>query len=353
MSRFGIINGKFHRVYMDEDLKSLKRFLHRGNYSSVIILTDSTTERLCLPKLIAKCNIKAYHALTVTAGEENKTLAAAEKLWEQLLPIADRKSVLINLGGGMITDLGGFVASVFKRGIDFINLPTTLLAMVDASVGAKTGVDFANHKNQLGTFAQPKAVFISTEWLKTLPEEQILSAYAEMAKDAMLSGGKQWEEFVMNFGNINSIEELIASSIKFKLKITDKDLHEEGARKQLNFGHTVGHALESFCLLKKKPVPHGIAIAAGMICELNLSEKYFGLKANPFGEQLEFLNEKFPKIKFSEREVDEVLSFIASDKKNIKGKIKPVLLKKIGKPVWEIEVSMEMIRACIDAYRKF
>ena len=352
MSRFGIIKGKFHRVYMDEELKSLKRFLRRGNYSSVIILTDTTTERLCLPKLLAKCNIKEFHSLTIPEGEVNKTLDTAEKLWEQLLLIADRKSLLINLGGGMISDIGGFAASVFKRGIDFINVPTTLLAMVDASVGAKTGVDFANHKNQLGTFAQPKAVFISTEWLKTLPEEQVLSAYAEMAKHAILSGGKQWEEFVVNFGNTNSVQELIAYAIKFKLKITDKDLHEEGVRKQLNFGHTVGHAIESFCLLKKKPVPHGIAVAAGMICELNLSEKYFGLKANPFGEQLEFLIDTFPKIKFSEKEVDEILSFIASDKKNIKGKIKPVLLKKIGKPVWEKEVSGELIRECIDAYRK-
>ena len=352
MSRFGIIKGKFHRVYMDEELKSLKRFLRRGNYSSVIILTDTTTERWCLPKLLAKCNIKEFHSLTIPEGEVNKTLDTAEKLWEQLLLIADRKSLLINLGGGMISDIGGFAASVFKRGIDFINVPTTLLAMVDASVGAKTGVDFANHKNQLGTFAQPKAVFISTEWLKTLPEEQVLSAYAEMAKHAILSGGKQWEEFVVNFGNTNSVQELIAYAIKFKLKITDKDLHEEGVRKQLNFGHTVGHAIESFCLLKKKPVPHGIAVAAGMICELNLSEKYFGLKANPFGEQLEFLIDTFPKIKFSEKEVDEILSFIASDKKNIKGKIKPVLLKKIGKPVWEKEVSGELIRECIDAYRK-
>ncbi|MEI7801328.1 MAG: 3-dehydroquinate synthase [Bacteroidota bacterium] len=352
MSRFGIIKGKFHRVYMDEELKSLKRFLRRGNYSSVIILTDTTTERWCLPKLLAKCNIKEFHSLTIPEGEVNKTLDTAEKLWEQLLLIADRKSLLINLGGGMISDIGGFAASVFKRGIDFINVPTTLLAMVDASVGAKTGVDFANHKNQLGTFAQPKAVFISTEWLKTLPEEQVLSAYAEMAKHAILSGGKQWEEFVVNFGNTNSVQELIAYAIKFKLKITDKDLHEEGVRKQLNFGHTVGHTIESFCLLKKKPVPHGIAVAAGMICELNLSEKYFGLKANPFGEQLEFLIDTFPKIKFSEKEVDEILSFIASDKKNIKGKIKPVLLKKIGKPVWEKEVSGELIRECIDAYRK-
>ncbi len=352
MSRLEIIKGKFHRIYIDEKLKSLMRFLRRGNYSSIIVLADSTTERLCLPKLIELCQLKKFHLLTVTAGEENKTLASAEKLWEQLLLVADRKSLIINLGGGMVTDIGAFTASVFKRGIDFIHIPTTLLAMVDASIGGKSGVDFANHKNQLGTFAQPKAVFIYTNWLKTLSEEQVLSAYSEMAKHAILSGSKQWEEFVVNFGKKESVEELIVSAIKFKLKITDKDLHEEGARKQLNFGHTVGHAIESFCLLKKKPIPHGIAVTAGMICELNLSEKYFGLKANPFGEQLEFLTEKFPKIKFSEKEVDEILSFMSSDKKNVKGKIKPVLLKRIGKPYWEKEVSIEMIRECINSYRK-
>lgn len=352
MSRFAVIKGKFHRVFIDDELKSLRRFLRRGNYSSIIILTDSNTERLCLPKLVELCKLKDYHSLSIQSGEENKTLSSAEKLWEQLLPLADRKSVLINLGGGMITDIGGFTASVFKRGIDFIHVPTTLLAMVDASIGGKTGIDFANHKNQLGTFAQSKAVFISTAWLKTLPKEQVLGAHAEIAKQAILGGLNEWKNFVLNFDKAEFIEEQISGAVKFKLKITDKDLYEEGQRKQLNFGHTVGHALESFCLLKKEPIPHGIAVAAGMICELYLSEKIFKPADNVFSEQLDFLKNNFPKVEFKEKDIDDVLSFISSDKKNIKGKIKPVLLKRIGKPYWEKEVTIDLIKESLNYYRQ-
>ena len=313
MSRFAVIKGKHYRIFFDEELKSLRRFLRRGNYSSVIILTDSNTERLCLPKLVELCKLKNYHSLSIQAGEENKTLSTAEKLWEQLLPLADRKSVLINLGGGMITDIGGFAASVFKRGIDFIHVPTTLLSMVDASIGGKTAIDFANHKNQLGTFAQPKAVFISTAWLNTLPKEQLLSAQAEMEKQALLGGLNEWQQFVLNIDKVEFIEEQISEAVKFKLKITDKDLYEVGQRKQLNFGHTIGHALESFCLLKEKPIPHGIAIAGGMICELYLSVKIFKPTENIFSEQIEFLKNNFPKVDFKESSFSitkEVLSII-------------------------------------------
>ncbi len=352
MSRFAVIKGKFHRVFIDDELKSLRRFLRNENYSSVIILTDSNTERLCLPGLVELCKLKNYHSFSIQAGEENKTLSYAEKLWEQLLPLADRKSVVINLGGGMITDIGGFVASVFKRGIYFIHVPTTLLAMVDASIGGKTAIDMANHKNQLGTFAQPKAVFISTVWLKTLPKEHLLSAYAEIAKHSMLGGLKEWNQFVLNFDKSESVDEQISVAVKFKLKIADNDLYEEGKRKQLNFGHTVGHALESFCLLKKKPIPHGIAVAAGMICELYLSLKIFYQTENIFGEQIDFLKKYFPKVEFNEKDIDEVLSFISSDKKNRNGKIKPVLLKRIGKPNWDKEVGIEMIEESLNYYRQ-
>ncbi len=356
MSGSKTIKGKFQRVYIDAEFKSLKHFFRKADYSSIIILTDSNTERLCLPDFISVCKLKNYLSVSIPPGEQSKCLATAEKLWEQMMPIADRNSVLVNLGGGMITDIGGFVASVFKRGIDFIHVPTTLLSMVDASIGGKTAVDFANHKNQLGTFAQPKAVFISDGWLNTLPAEQLLSAKAEMAKQAMLAGTKEWQKFILNFDNEHNISDQICQAVEFKIKIADKDLVEKSVRKQLNFGHTIGHALESFCLQKSKPVPHGFAIAAGMICELNLSENYYGLKANPFGEQLEFLNEKFPKINFNEKEIDEITSFIANDKKNNHGKIKPVLIKRIGKPEWDAEVKIEMIadslKKYIDAYAK-
>ncbi len=350
MNRLVVINGKYHPVVIVDDLKLLRRFLKRENYSSFIILIDSNTERFCLPKFIQFIKLKGCHFISIQAGEENKTLASSEKILLQLLPIADRKSVLINLGGGVITDLGGFTASVFKRGIDFINVPTTLLSMVDASIGGKTGVDFMNHKNQLGTFTQPKAVFILTEWLKTLPNEHLLSAYAEMAKQAMLSGMSDWKKFIATFNKTNSNAELITAAVLFKLKITDKDLFDDGNRKQLNFGHTIGHALESFCLLKKRPVPHGIAIAAGMICELYLSLMVYKSAENIFIEQLNFLINNFPRVEFNSNDIAEVLSFILYDKKNVKEKFKPVLLKKIGEPSWEKEVKMDLIRESLNYY---
>ncbi len=351
MSRFAVIKGKFHRVFFDEKLKSLKQFLRNGNYSSLIILTDSNTKRHCLPKLVDYCNLKTYHSLCLPAGEEFKTLDSAENLWEQLLPVSDRKSVLINLGGGMITDIGGFTASVFKRGIDFIHVPTTLLSMIDASVGGKTGVDFANYKNQLGTFCQPKAVFISTEFLNSLPHDELVSGKAEMAKHAVLNGLETWNEFVLNFNKTDSVKDQIETAIRFKLKITDKDLFDQGKRIQLNFGHTIGHALESFCLLTKKPIPHGFAVAAGMICELFISCKYFKLSEDFFNEQIIFLKNNFPKIIFNETEIEEILSFVASDKKNIGTKIKPVLLKRLGKPHMDKVVDLVTVKESLNYYR--
>mgnify|MGYP003328687499 FL=1 len=351
MKESEVIKGKFYSVHIDAKLKSLRSFLKEKKYSSVIVLTDSNTQEFCLEEFLALTRLKIFFHINIEAGEENKTLETAIAVWNKMLPVADRKSLLINLGGGVVSDTGAFAASVFKRGIDFINVPTTLLSMTDAAIGGKNGVDFGFKKNQLGTFAHPKAIFISVSWLKSVSDLEMKSAYGEIAKQALLDGKKRWKNFLEHFSTKENTEDVIASAIKFKLKIVDKDLKDHGIRKQLNLGHTVGHALESFCLEKGRPVPHGMAVAAGMICELRLSEQVFK-KKNFFHAEIEFLKINFPRVEFSESELPEILSFISSDKKNENRKVKPALLEKIGKANWENEVSLKKIEASLNEYIK-
>jgi 3-dehydroquinate synthase len=237
---------------------------------------------------------------------------------------------MINLGGGVISDMGGFAASTFKRGIDFVHVPTTLLSQVDASVGGKTGIDIDSIKNIIGTFTQPKAVFIAYEFLQTLPERQILSGLAEMLKHGLIMDVDYWDA-LKNSDLTNPSAELIYWSIRIKNKIVIEDPTEQGIRKALNFGHTVGHAVETNSLINdENPLTHGEAIAIGMICEAYLSHKKTGLSSAELAEIVEVIGDLYPKYTLEELSYDALLAIMMKDKKNQNGKINCTLLSQIG-----------------------
>ncbi len=320
-------------IYFDNTIAELAKFVLSGKYSKVFILTDENTEKFCLPvvkqQLEAACQ---FEILRVDDGEESKTIAYCIDIWRNLIELgADRKSLLINLGGGVVSDMGGFAASTFKRGIDFVHIPTTLLSQVDASVGGKTGIDIDGIKNIIGTFTQPKAVFICYDFLKTLPERQILSGLAEMLKHGIIADVKYWnalKESDLSFPNI----ELIYQSIEIKNEVVLEDPTEQGLRKCLNFGHTIGHAVETYSLLNDaNPLSHGEAIAIGMICEAYISKQKVGLPDNQLAEITSVLNELYPKYQISESIFDNLFTLMQKDKKNQNGKINCTLIPAIGK----------------------
>ena len=320
-------------IYIGKDsLESVGRFLSEKKYSSVFVITDENTKKRCLPLLK-----KAFTApisqsfIQIKSGEKNKNIRSCEKIWKELSKQnADRKALLINLGGGMISDIGAFVASTYKRGIDFVNIPTTLLAQVDASVGGKTGIDFLNYKNQIGTFAFPKAVFIQPDFLRTLNKRELVSGFAEVLKHGLIADKNYWNS-VKNANplNVNVWEEVIMRSIEIKNNIVSQDPRENGIRKALNFGHTVGHAIESAYLKSKKPLLHGEAIATGIICEAYLSRKITGLKNEELDEITSTISSVFkPKaIRFPAKQL---IGLMKQDKKNKGAEINFTLLRAIG-----------------------
>jgi 3-dehydroquinate synthase len=273
-----------------------------------------------------------YDIIEINAGEESKDIDFCIGIWKMLIDFgADRKSLMINLGGGVISDLGGFAASTFKRGIDFVHVPTTLLSQVDASVGGKTGIDIDSIKNIIGTFTQPKAVFIAYDFLKTLPERQILSGLAEMLKHGLIVDASYWNQLKNSDLTFPSVE-LIYHSIGIKNKVVIEDPKENGIRKSLNFGHTIGHAVETYSLLKNDgtALSHGEAIAIGMICESYLSHKKTGLSTAELNEIVDVITKLYPKYLLEESANAELYALMQKDKKNQNGQINCTLLTHIG-----------------------
>ena len=291
-------------------------------YSKVGILVDENTKRDCLFKLP---KIEKSIIIKITSGENNKNISTCNFIWKKLTEHEfDRNSVLINLGGGVIGDIGGFCASTYKRGIDFINIPTTLLAMADASVGGKLAVDFNNIKNQIGLFANPKSVIINPDFLHTLAENEIASGFAEVVKTALISDEYLWEKIRKETFKTLDLEEIISISIDLKNKIVLNDPYEFGERKKLNFGHTYGHAIESYYLEKNSPILHGEAIFMGIMQETELS-------ILPKSKKDEIKNYILRNFKIPELPPKlEILKFLKNDKKNKNNKINFSLLNGIG-----------------------
>ena len=294
-----------------------------------------------------------FHPIVIPSGEKNKTINTCNWVWEVLSKKgADRKSLLINLGGGMVTDLGGFVASTFKRGIHFIHIPTTLLAMADAAIGGKTGVNFNTLKNQIGTFSFPKKVFIDSQFLVTLPKKELFSGYAEMLKYGLISDKFYWEKLASFFKKDADKNAYIKRSIEIKSDIVAKDPYEKGGRKVLNFGHTFGHAIETFCLKSKirASLPHGYAIVIGMILESFLSVQCIGLKIEIALQIKKYFLSIYPSLSFKKEEIQAIISLLKHDKKNKKGVIRFVLLRNWGCPEVDISVPQKYFFQAFNFY---
>lgn len=319
-------------IYFNSVATHLSNFINEGKYSRFFILTDEHTAVHCLPYIREKLNNRDdFDLIEINAGEESKTIDFCIGIWKMLIDFdADRNSLLINLGGGVVTDLGGFAASTFKRGIDFIHIPTTLLSQVDASVGGKTGIDIDNLKNIIGTFTQPKAVFIEPAFLNTLPARQVKSGMAEMLKHGLIADAAYWKT-LKNSDLEHPTDQLIYQSVVIKNKVVTEDPSERGVRKILNFGHTIGHALESYSLDNdSNPLTHGEAIAAGMVCEAYLSNLKAGLPAADMQEIVDTLLSIYGKYPILESCYTALNSIMKKDKKNQGGKINCSLLTKIG-----------------------
>ena len=333
--------------------KSLTNYLNSNSFSRIFILTDSNTHKHCLPKILYNVlPLQKAEVLEVPAGEQHKSLKMTEYLWHQLIQEqSDRRTLIVNLGGGMVGDLGGFVASTYKRGIKFIQVPTTLLAMVDASVGGKLAVNLSGVKNAVGVFNNPEKVFIYTEFLETLPERIHRSGLAEVIKHSIISDNKQWRTLAEKKDLAEmDYKSLILDTIKVKKKIVERDFREGSYRKVLNFGHTLSHALESISLEQDDPLYHGEAVAIGMIMESYLSLFQVGLPEKEFQLIEEVILHYFPKFDLSKYSFDRILELMQQDKKNEKGKINFTLLKRIGKPLYNQQVSEAEIEAAFNYY---
>ena len=296
--------------------------LNVKSYSKVAILVDENTKKDCLYKLP---KLKEPIIIEIPSGEKNKNITTCSLIWEELTKNKfDRDSILINLGGGLIGDIGGFCASTYKRGIDFIHIPTTLLAMADASLGGKLAVDFNNLKNQIGLFANPKTVIIDPNFLDTLPEDQLISGFAEIVKHALISDKKLWKTIKENPFNKLAWKEIITISAELKNRIILNDPNEKGERKKLNFGHTYGHAIESYYLEKGTPILHGEGVFMGMILETELSI----LSKSEKNEIKNYILSNFGLPYTPSKR--ELLKFLKNDKKNKSEKINFSLLNGIG-----------------------
>lgn len=319
-------------IYFDNSIDELVDFVRQGHYSRFFILTDENTAIHCLPAVKDRfAEEDNFDIIEINAGEESKDIDFCIGIWKMLIDFgADRKSLIINLGGGVISDMGGFAASTFKRGIDFVHVPTTLLSQVDASVGGKTGIDIDSIKNIIGTFTPPKAVFIAYDFLKTLPARQILSGLAEMLKHGLIIDAAFWNALKDSDLTLPAAE-LIYWSIEIKNRVVIEDPTERGIRKSLNFGHTIGHAVETNSLINdENPLTHGEAIAIGMICEAYLSYKKTGLSLQELEEIVKVIGDLYPKYTLGSVDQAVLCGLMLKDKKNQNGKINCTLLTRIG-----------------------
>lgn len=339
---------------LDQDFSQLNNFIEALQPTQLLILVDENTHEHCLPTFLGNLETEIpFEIIEIEAGEEMKTLETAAQLWEILTEFeTDRKALMINLGGGVITDMGGFIASTYKRGIPFINIPTTLLGMGDASIGGKTGIDHQFLKNIIGTFAQPKQIFVFPEFLQTLPFEELRSGFAEMLKHGLITDESHWSDLI-------SIKELtpqnifpfIERSMQIKQNVVEQDFTEQNIRKTLNFGHTIGHALESLFLLKGKPIMHGEAVALGMICETRISFLQDFISEKTAKEIVSNIQKYFPHLDITKFSVEEIVNLMKNDKKNSAGNINFSLITAIGSSTFNCSVSLEDIENSLLYYQ--
>lgn len=347
-----IIHKDFEIFLGEEVLEHLAEMLIELGYSKIFVLMDTNTQRHCWP--ILSPYLVNFHPIVIPEGESSKSLVQAEKIWTTLHQnLADRRSVLINLGGGVVSDIGGFCAATYKRGIDFINVPTSLLGMVDAAIGGKLGIDFLSYKNSIGLFKHPKYIFVYPDFIKTLSAEETRNGLAEVVKHGLIEDKSLFEKLAqLDSNSLEKAGNLIFQSIKIKAQIVKKDPFEKDLRKALNFGHTIGHAIETWSLLNDViPLKHGEAIAIGMICESYLSKTLLGLSTAELEQITRYFTHRYPTYKQAWDE-SKLIALMHHDKKNIDGLINFTLLKKIGKAKININCHEDLIRKSLAYYRQ-
>ena len=330
-------------------INTLPVWLEENKHSSIVVLTDDNTAKCCLPKVEPLLSA-GFLQINISPGENSKTLESAQIIWDKLLENnIDRNTLIINLGGGMITDLGGFCAATYKRGISFINIPTTLMGMVDASIGGKTGINMGGYKNQVGAFAMPEQVFIDQVFLSTLPGRELISGFAEVIKYGLIYDKASWDNLKkIHPLHITGWQPIINQCVKIKHEIVTKDPKDQGLRKILNFGHTIGHAIESYSLEHgNEPLLHGEAVAFGMMAEAYLSFKKAGLAKAELEEIYFYLTGIFGLFPFENMGIDALYKYILNDKKNFGNTVMFALLESIGKAVYDISCSFEEITVAV------
>lgn len=322
----------------------------------LFVLTDNTTLELCWPVVQSFDCLREAKMITIGTTDEAKTLTTLADVWTALGEGGStRHSMLVNLGGGMVTDLGGFAASTFKRGIAYVNIPTTLLAMVDASVGGKTGINFNGLKNEIGVFNEARTVILDTHFLRTLDSRNIRSGYAEMLKHGLISNDDDLLEllrFDIHEPDLNALSALVAKSVAIKERIVAEDPFEQGLRKALNLGHTVGHAFESLALSDGRPVLHGYAVAWGLVCELYLSVRRCGFPSARLHQVTQFVRETYGIFNFDCKQYDRLYELMTHDKKNSAGRINFTLLGAVGDVRVNQQVTKDDIFEALDYYRE-
>lgn len=344
------------RVIISTNLESeIAAALAECEHDKLFVLTDETTKACCWPVVKDFFALKNAQLITIGATDTHKDLQTLAHVWQSLgQGGGSRHSCLINLGGGMVTDLGGFAAATFKRGINFINIPTTLLSMVDASVGGKTGINFGGLKNEVGVFCDSKFVILDTEFLRTLDAENICSGYAEMLKHGLISDEHMWQELVafdLEQPDLGHLQRMVADSVKVKERIVAQDPHEMGIRKALNLGHTFGHAFESWAL-KRNPILHGYAVAYGLIPELYLSVVKTGFPTQVMRQAVTFVRENYGTLGITCDDYDELIELMHHDKKNQNGIINFTLLGGIGDIRINQSATTEEIKEALDFFRE-
>ena len=335
---------------------SIAEKINSDKFSSIFVLVDENTEKFCLELFIKKSGIKSFNKIIISSGEENKNIDTCISIWGQLNSFkADRKSLLINLGGGVLTDIGGFAASTYLRGIEFINIPTTLLGMVDAAHGGKTGIDFKQLKNQIGVFNEPLEVLLDNEYLKTLSKEEFINGYAEVVKHSLLTDKPDLTfNSLVKLDLFKDSDYIINSYSSVKNEIVESDKYESSIRKILNLGHTIGHAVESYSHISDKVVDlkHGQAIVIGIITELYISHKKFNFPLKDVVTVKEHLKNYFSLIQLEEDDIMNIYDLMVYDKKNEGSKINFVLLKEIGKPVIDQIVNKDLFIESFEFYNE-
>ena len=344
-------------VILSENIgESLSAAIGNVAHDRLFVLTDETTLKLCWPLVSELPCLAEAQMITIGATDENKTLESLSHVWTELQRGgATRHSLMLNLGGGMVTDLGGFAASTFKRGIAYINVPTTLLSMVDASVGGKTGINFGGLKNEIGVFNCARSVILDTTFLRTLDYENLASGYAEMLKHGLISNVETWAElmrFDLQQTDYELLRTMVAKSVAVKERIVDEDPLEYGIRKALNLGHTVGHAFESLAMAENRTVLHGYAVAWGLVCELYLSVRHTGFPKDKLWQTLQFVKENYGKFSFDCKQYDRLYELMTHDKKNTAGVVNFTLLGEVGDIRINQTATREEIFDMLDFYRE-